>query len=597
MEIGLLLAAVTAAYFIFMYSDMRNTIDNSNIFLSALKNGKILSFYEYSLERAANRYSANYSLLIYIIFATWQAPMLLLTKLLGKEYLEWSVSLLWSKLLLVLFMIAVAVVVYMIVFLCTQNKERGLLAVYLYFSSVLVFFPVLFCCQLEVISTLFMLTGLYYYLKGRMRLFWLTFLLSVPLKGFGLLMALPLLLLKEKNLLKVFAAFGSMMGLVLIEKFIYRDSVIYKYALQAQNEDVIEGILSMATPLGRDVIIWAACYLCLLVWVYSREEMSKEGVIFICCFIWNTYMAFSFARSYWVFLAVPFMAVSLCVNDRFLREGILVETIGSFCYYLKLGAGGSATMGYPGAINQLLLPHIMNIPTENIKYGTPHKFFVGIDFAKYDPLLSTVFVTAMLVIVVLTAPFMQKGKSRDSLPDSIIMVLRPVLLVFCIAIFIYSYTATNPPVLFNTTGAESFVSDRDLITDDASAVLSQKIVTDREAEPEEITLKFNNPLEIRANLSLLKVRIVDSSDETVIAETDICCCSVTNEENLKLKLKGGKMEPGRQYEIRLSAAEGVHNLINDTKLFVYLTDSESTGLEKCSFDGEELNGSLYFILR
>ena len=123
MEIGLFLAAAAAAYFIFMYVDLLNTIDNANIFLSAIKNGKLLTFYEYSVERAANRYSANYSLPVFILFAVWQAPMLLVTKLLGKNYQEWSISLLWSKLLLVLFMIAVAYLVYKIVLLCGQNRD------------------------------------------------------------------------------------------------------------------------------------------------------------------------------------------------------------------------------------------------------------------------------------------------------------------------------------------------------------------------------------------------------------------------------------------------------------------------------------------
>ena len=246
LEYGLFILAAAAAYLVFMHPDLRNTIDNSNIFLSAIKNGKLLSFYEYSVEKAVNRYSANYNLMIYIIFGIWQAPMLILTRLLGKDYVEWSISLAWSKLLLVLFMFAVAVFVYKIVLECAQKKERALLAVYLYFTSVLVFFPVLICCQLEVVATFFMLVGLYYYLKGNMLFFWLAFLISVPIKGFGLLMALPLLLLKEKNLLKVFAMLGSMMSLVLIEKLIYRNSVVYKYALQAQNDDVIEGIMGTA---------------------------------------------------------------------------------------------------------------------------------------------------------------------------------------------------------------------------------------------------------------------------------------------------------------------------------------------------------------
>ena len=430
-----------------------------------------------------------------------------------------------------------------------------------------------------------------------MKLFWLAFLLSVPLKGFGLIMALPLILLKEKNLPKVFAIFGSMTGLVLIEKLIYRNSVIYKYALQAQNDDVIKGIMDTAVMMGKAVIAWVVCYLGLLIWVYYRKEMSKREIVFICCFLWNTFMALSYARSYWVYLAGPFMAICMCVNDRFLREGILIETIGSFCYFLKLGAGSSGPSGYAGMINQLLLPHLMEIPTENLRYGTLHGFFVEKDLARFDPLLATIYVAAMLAIVFLTAPAMQKGEKRAFVPDNFIMVMRPVLVAVSIVLYIHSFTATLPPILFDTTGAESAACESDLITDDGTSVIRQPLTPDRDVKPEEITLKFDNPAEIRANLAMLTVQIVDPSDERVIAETAICCCKVPDEKDLKLKLKGEAMEQGHPYEIRLTAREGVDRLKGGTKLYAFLADSEGTGLEKCTFDGKEMSGSLYFILR
>ena len=598
LECGLLFAGLVVSYLIFMYSDLYNVIDNSNIFLSAVKNGKLLSFYEYSIGRASGYYSANYSLLTFIIFGIWQAPMLILTKLLGKEYMKWSVSILWSKLLLVLFMLAVAFLIYKIVILCTKKKERGLLAVYLYLGSMLVCFSVLVCGQLEVIATLFMLIGLYYYLKGSMLLFWLAFVISVPLKGFGLLMALPLLLLKEKNLIKLFAELGSMMSLLLIEKFIYRGSLVYKYALQSQNDDVIEGIMGTSIKLGLPFVFWVSFYLALLIWTYTRSEISKEEIIFTCCFVWNTYMGLSYIRSYWVFLAGAFTALCICVNDRFLREGILVDTIGGFCYFLMQGAAGwSQVVIYAGAVNALMLPHVMDIPTENLRFGNFHALFEELDLTVYAPLFSTVYITAMLAIVFLTSPFCQKGKKEESTPDGFIMLLRPVLISVGVAIYIYSYVATQPPVLFNTTGAESKVSQNDLITEEGTSVLCQKIVVDKETATESLILKFSNPRENRANRSMLFVQIVDLASGEIVAETGIECSKVTNDKDMKLKIKGGKMQPGHEYEIRLFAREGVEALKKGTQLFAYLVDSEESGMEKCTFDGEELEGSLYFVLR
>ena len=204
--------------------------------------------------------------------------------------------------------------------------------------------------------------------------------------------------------------------------------------------------------------------------------------------------------------------------------------------------------------------------------------------------------TSLLAIVVLTAPSLQKGKKTEFEPDRLIMILRPVLLIATVFLFIYGFTATKPPVILSTAKEESYVFDKDLISDDGSLTLSQRILVSKETETDEITLKFSNPAEIRANMSILTVQLADPSNGEVIAEAGMGCCKITNDKEIKLKLKGGKLEPGREYEIRLSALEGVETLKKQTELYPYLVKSGDSGMAKCTFNGEELDGSLYFIL-
>ena len=53
-----------AAYQIFMYMDITNTIDNANILLSSIRHGKMLDFYEISVQQAKTNYAANYNFII-----------------------------------------------------------------------------------------------------------------------------------------------------------------------------------------------------------------------------------------------------------------------------------------------------------------------------------------------------------------------------------------------------------------------------------------------------------------------------------------------------------------------------------------------------
>ena len=90
------------AHCVFLYNDIWNTIDNSNILIYAVTHGQPGRFYELSVELAQTTYSANYNLPVYVVFAIWQAPFYFLASVLKRNYLDWPLAVLWSKTLVVL---------------------------------------------------------------------------------------------------------------------------------------------------------------------------------------------------------------------------------------------------------------------------------------------------------------------------------------------------------------------------------------------------------------------------------------------------------------------------------------------------------------
>ena len=156
----------------FMYRDMDNTVDNTMIFMKSVSEGKFLNFYEISVEQAKTNYAANYGIFIYIIFAIW----FLVIKLLGDKFAIWSFELLWAKIFIVIMTLLSAYLIYKIILFCTNKKEKASLGVFLFLSSMLVFYPVFVIVQLDIVSIFFMLLGVYGYLKNNKLLFYLSFI-------------------------------------------------------------------------------------------------------------------------------------------------------------------------------------------------------------------------------------------------------------------------------------------------------------------------------------------------------------------------------------------------------------------------------------
>lgn len=604
----LLTVVLLFAYVVFMYVDITNTIDNANILLRTIKQGRILDFYEISVEQARTNFSANYNFLIYIIFAIWQAPAYLAAHLLGKDYLLCSWTMLWSKTLILLFSMLAAYYIYKIIRFCDKDKKRAWLAVFLYFSSMTVFYPIFICGQLDVIAMCFMLGGLYNYMKGNYKIFWLCFLFAAPCKMFSILLALPLIILKEKNLIKAGIIWVSMTGLLIVEKIMFHASPTYHYALAAQSRDAIRSLLGANISLGQPITVFVACYMALLLYVYICRKYDKKMLVYLGFFLWGTFVAFSAINTYWIFLVAPFSIMAICVNDRFLKADILVETIGSFCYFLGISSGGTAIFRYNKLVQHLFLPKVMSIPESGqLKYGNLFTFFQMHQWTQYRPLFSTIYIAAVTALLILTFPKLQKNNYEEKL-DNIVLFLRPLLLMAASVLIVYSYTARTNLVAYNTRkDSSNTIQQVNLVSDKKKCTITQKITFDKPRKLDELILKFKNTQYSRANMALLYVEIWDITEDNCIFKESIGCSGIEDKEDFRIDLKGTKVVSNHQYEIRLSGksggdcylygAEGDETKHKKAKLFPYFTKVQQKGIALVEINGKQGKGNLYFEMR
>ena len=593
-------ALATVLFFgavVFMYADISNTVDNANILLYAVRHGRILEFYELSVERSVTNFAANYNFLIYVFFAIWQAPALLAARHLGKNYLTCPWTLMWSKLLLILFSVATAFLIYKIVLFCTQDKQRSALSVFLYYSSMTLFLPVFICAQIDVISMTFMLGGLYCYLRGRMKGFWLCFLIGAPCKMFALMMALPLVLAKEKNLIRASLLWFSMTGLIVLEKIMFRASPVYHYALQAQSKDAIAGMLGANIELGRMITVFIVLYMALLLYAYLLEDSDPKTTIYMCFFLWGTFVTFSSINYYWILLPAPFMMMCICTNDRLIRASVLVEMIGSLCYALYHASGRGLIFTYEHMVDLLFLPATGIIPPENrMKYGNLSTLFHRTGLSRYRALYSSVYVAAILALLVLTCPRLQKGKKKGE-PEKWVLALRPAALAFFSALIVYAYTATSGVPAYDTRDNDSAAGTVNLISAEEENYVTQNLTFEDDRKLDELILKFHNNDSDRSNMAMLYVEIQEIDTGRNVFDTVIGCSAISSEENIHIPLHHAQVSKGKEYQIILHGKPGNEWYHHSSKLYPYFTSKTEEDLPPAKINKEDSDGNLYMRIR
>ena len=585
------------AFVSFLYIDLTNTVDNANILLRVIRWGRITEFYDLSVKYSQTNFAANYNFPIYILFAIWQLPAYIITYKLGINYLESPVCMLWSKLLVFLFVLLSAYYIYKIVLLCSENVKKGKLAIFLYLSSGFVFYSVFVCGQLEVISTSLMLGGLYYYLRKKDKLFYLFFVLSVPFKMFTLFLALPLLAYKEKNIIKVLVAWLAMGLPVVAEKVFFRNSPTYYYALYSQNKDATAKLMNARLSIAMPISVFIFLYISLVVYLYISHDSDKRIVIYSSFFVWAIFVVFCGINTYWIYLIAPFAVLTICINDKYLRVNILIETISSFSYIIAVACMGTAIFKDNEILSRLLFSCFFSIPpTGQLKYKTVEMLFSSQGWKTYYTLFSTIFGSGIILLLILTLPKLQKGLADDK--TKTIVWLRPLILMLVSGLIIFASTSQTNVTAYDTRNYEAVPTQCNLIEPMSDNSLSQKIIFPDSRKLDSMIMKFENTHYYRANMALLHIELLDEN-ELCVFEDCLGCSVIGNKEEIVVDLKDTAVQAGKMYTIRLSGSEGNKAYWGQESLYPYVcSSSDQINLQSVEINNESIeNTYLWFEIR
>lgn len=388
-----------------------------NLWYSLFK-GDFLNFFSANHVRSGNIYFADeqgaaYNILIYIVFAIWNLPLVWIETFTKIDVMNNVPCLVYMKLLPVFAMVVSAYLLKRILSFLGLGKKKESFFVYIYLSSILMLTVVALISQYDILSTVWQLAGIYAFLKKDKKSFILFFGIACCFKYFALIVFIPLLLIMDKKVLKIGLAFLCFLIPIVLTK------VPFYFAAQT---DATEA------PLLRDLLIRAFgpsvgfvnpfvfIYVLVLVWCYIKKpsEDAKETLRFIswvCFACFASFFGLMELYPYWSIMLAPYVVLLLASMppERF-RIGLILETFSLIG--LVFGNMLKYNWCYFGdTMKPMILSKIFgDISYENsILYGIIVKLGT-FGFAMIIPF--TIFYAASVAMLILSFPLKKEGVSE-----------------------------------------------------------------------------------------------------------------------------------------------------------------------------------------
>ena len=213
--IFLILAGV--CFLSFQQEDLIHTAGCSYGYL----NGHILDFYDYCGTFGIH---PSYMPSMYILFAIWNIPMYLLGIVTVPTENFPIIAIMWAKLLPCILYVLSGIIIYAICIEIGMGRKKSKICTYASLTMPIGFYAQFIFGQYDIFMLFCILLGVYFYLKNRWFLFIFWFAIAITFKYSALLIFLPLLFLKMKNIWNIII---SCIGIAIpygLEYLLYRGS-------------------------------------------------------------------------------------------------------------------------------------------------------------------------------------------------------------------------------------------------------------------------------------------------------------------------------------------------------------------------------------
>ncbi len=320
-------ALLFVIYVFFYHGDIFTTGWDSLNFLF----GSPLDFYENC--RKWRPQGLFYPPTTYALFALWLSPLKLLGILEGASSPSADIVY-WLKALTTLLYLISGLVFYRVTQFYANDKNWGKYATALWLTTPLAVFSQFIFSSYDIFHVLLALVGFLLFLKGRPLSAALCFGIAITFKYFPAFAFVPLLLLFEKRIGKLFASIAIVIAPTVLIHALYRRSPVFQETVV--NYGLIDRVYAVFTNLGSGWhVYWLfAAFIVICVLVYMSDiERERLPVVAAYLYLLGSIFPFLFIvwHPQWMMCFGPALALTTVLNKRSDRF-VVLDLVGMLLF-------------------------------------------------------------------------------------------------------------------------------------------------------------------------------------------------------------------------------------------------------------------------
>ena len=311
-------AAAVFCFLVFQQRDLLHTAGCSYGYL----NGHFRGFYDYCSECGIH---PAYMPSTYLLFALWNIPM----RLFGVVRIPTEdlplLATMWAKLLPCLVWLLCAPVIRRICMQLGMEDKKSRLVTYACMTAPVAFYAQFIFGQYDSFMTFFTLLGVLYYLKKKDIGFIVCFAIAITFKYSALMLFLPLLLLREKNIWRILTAVALAAIPFALCLLIYRGSPAFSAYVFGLGETVGDNpagyilnagyftgfaLMPHEYNVSLSVLVFGViCGLAYFTWP-KDERQAGQWAFYLAGLVFFVLFGLSKWHPQWLLFAVPYWCIS-----------------------------------------------------------------------------------------------------------------------------------------------------------------------------------------------------------------------------------------------------------------------------------------------
>ena len=438
-EWGILTIITVFLFVSFIFGDILVTTNASIVFDKLLFTGHPFQLYEATYHTFSGILAGTnitYDIPFYIFFGIWNLPLAIITLITNFPWYQYTISLLYAKGFLVFLSFCAVFVMNKILTLFHLNDKDKKMYAFLFLSSSITFMVLYMFAGYDILPIVFILLGVYYYLKDDWKKFIFFFAVATSIKLFALFLFIPLLLLKEKNIWKIGFYTLCSMSLLLFSKLLYYHAPMYLESMGSFENSMLQklNISTIQGPFGP-VSIFVLLYALVCIWCYQKKEKDQKMLnlytMYLGLVVYGSFVTFCQIHPQWLILVVPYLIFFLVYHKGARNLNILLETAFSGLAILLLYAIYDYVFS-PGLMNQMLI-HIL-FPRDIVLAPLPLIHYV----MTYQGFVSALIFATFFYFLYINYPKNIENEKNEPWSHSLLLLRMCVILPFALLI-VYTY--------------------------------------------------------------------------------------------------------------------------------------------------------------